>query len=313
LLLGIVLLGALLAKIGFRPVLDQVRSLSWGVLLLLFPYGLVVLLDTFGWRYAFRGRLLSLSTLLPVRLAGEAFNMASPTATLGGEPVKVYLLRPRVSVEEGVASVIIDKTTLVLAQGCSLLLGIALSLRLLPAGSPLLRGMVGLALLGALAVGGFVMAQRRGLFSRFLRVLTRLGFTWHRGVDAQGLDEAIATFYTTHRPRLVLSCFFHLMGSMAGSLEVYLIFWLLGLPISLATAIVIETFSSSIKAAGFLIPGAIGVQEGGNVAIFLALGLTAEVGLSFSLIRRMRELVVVIAGLIALAVVRRFRPIPRPG
>lgn len=310
LLLGIVLLGILLARIGLGQVLGQVRSLSWGLLLLSFPYGLVVLLDTFGWRYAFQGRLLPFSTLLPIRLAGEAFNMTSPTATLGGEPVKVYLLRPRVSVEDGMASVIIDKTTLVLAQGCSLLLGIILSLQLLPAGSPLLRAMVGLALLGTLAVGGFVMAQQRGLFGRFLRFFNRLGFTWHREVEvAQRLDEAIATFYTTHRPRLALSYLFHLMGSMAGSLEVYLILWLLGLPVSLATAIVIETFSSSIKAAGFLIPGAIGVQEGGNVAIFLALGLTAGVGLSFSLLRRLRELVLVVAGLTALAAVRRFRSI----
>lgn len=314
LLLGIVLLGILLVRIDLSPVLDQVRSLSWGLLLLLLPYGLITLLDTFGWRYAFRGRLLPVSTLLPIRLAGKAFNTTSFTATLGGEPIKVYLLRPWVSVEEGVASVVIDKTTALLAQICVLLVGIILSLRLLPAGSPLLRGMVGLALLGMLAIGGFVMAQRRGLFSQSLRILKRLGFSWHRGLEAaRGLDEIIATFYTTRRSRLALSYLFHLTGSLAVSLEVYLILWLLGLPISFTTAMVIEAFSSAIKAAAFLIPGAIGVEEGGNVAIFLALGLTAGVGLSFSLIRRLRELVVVVAGLTALAVVRRLHPVPHAG
>ncbi|HWQ68690.1 MAG TPA: hypothetical protein VN494_01830, partial [Patescibacteria group bacterium] len=86
-----------------------------------------------------------------------------------------------------------------------------------------------------------------------------------------------------------------------------------GLPISLTTAVVIEAFSSAIRAAGFLVPGAIGVEEGGNVAVFLALGLTAEVALSFSVVRRIRELAVIVAGLAALAVVRRGRPIPHPG
>lgn len=174
--------------------------------------------------------------------------------------------------------------------------------------------MVGLAILGALAIAGFVMAQRHGLFGRSLRILNRLGFRWHGGLEtAQGLDEAIATFYTIHRPRLALSYLFHLMGSLVGIVEVYLILWLLGFPISLTTAIVIEAFSSAIKAVGFLIPGAIGVEEGGNMAIFMALGLTAGGGLSFSVVRRIRELVVVVVGLTALAVVRRGRPIPHPG
>jgi len=44
------------------------------------------------------------------------------------------------------------------------------------------------------------------------------------------------------------------------------------------------------------------------VAIFLASGLTAETGLSFSLIRRLREPILAVVGLTALAIVRKFRP-----
>ena len=313
LLLGLILLGLLLVRIDLSPVLHQVRSLSWGLLLLLLPYGFTIILDTFGWQYAFPERLLPFFTLLPVRLAGKAFNTTSLTGTLGGEPVKVYLLHPRVSVEEGAASVVIDKTTALLAQVCVLLLGIICASFVLPAGSPFLYGMIGLAVLGVLAVGGFIMAQRHGLCSRSLGVFSRLGFTWHQGIEAaQGLDKAIAMFYTAHRQRLTLSYLLHLAGSLIGILEVYLILWLLGCPISLTTAIVIEAFSSAIKAAGFLIPGAIGVEEGGNVAVFLVLGLTAEMALSFSVVRRIRELVIVMAGLIALAVIRRDHSTPYP-
>lgn len=314
LLLGVVLLGALLVKIDLRPIVDQVRSLSWSLPLLFLPYGLTTIFDTFGWRYAFPGRLLPFSMLLPIRLAGKAFNTATFTATLGGEPVKVYLLRPWVSVEDGVASVIVDKTIGLLAQTSVLLLGIAFAYRVLPAGLPLLYAMIGLALLGILAVGGFIMAQQRGLCGRSLKMLTRLGITWHRGIAAaQELDEAIATFYATQGRRLALSYLFHLVASLVGILEVYLILWLVGLPNSFTTAVVIEAFSAAIKAAAFLIPGAIGVEEGGNVAIFLTLGLTAGDGLSFSLIRRLRELVVMVAGLIALALIPRSGPIPHPG
>lgn len=264
-----------------------------------------------GWRFAFPGPLPPVSTLLPVRLAGEAFNVMTPTATLGGEPVKVYLLMSRVSLEEGLVSVIISKTTLVVAQGCFLLMGIALAPRLLPSESPLLMWMVGLAVLGIVAIGGFILAQRRGLLSRVLGWVRAMGLSGRGAVkDVQGVDQAIASFYIIHRQRFVVSTLFHLMGWLAGSVEAYLILWLLGLPISFAMAIVIEAFSSAIKAAGFVIPGALGVQEGGNVVIFLAFGLSAGIGLSFSLIRRVRELAWVAVGLGALAVVRRHCPVP---
>ena len=74
--------------------------------------------------------------LWSARLAGEAVNATTPTASVGGEPVKVYLLRCWVSPVEGLASVIVDKTTLVVGQGLFLIFGLTLARTVVPRRAP---------------------------------------------------------------------------------------------------------------------------------------------------------------------------------
>ena len=64
---------------------------------------------------------------------------------------------------------------------------------------------------------------------------------------------------------------------------------LLGAPVSLLTALVIEAGATGVRAVGFLIPGSIGVFEGGLVGIFALLGLESSTGLAFGVARRFRE------------------------
>jgi len=311
--LGVGFFAYLVVTTGPQILLASMQSLSWWlVVVVVFPATLVATLDTFGWLFAFRRNLASLPTLLFVRLAGEAFNATTPTASVGGEPVKAYLLRPRVPLEDGLASVIVSKTTSVLAQGFFLVAGIALALIALPQASPLLKGMAWLAAAEALALGGFVLVQQKGCFGGGLRFLRRLGLSLGGARDegAQRLDRALSNFYRHHRGRLTLSLLFHFGGWVAGSLEVYLILHLMGISISLITVLVIEAFAAAIKSAAFLIPGGLGALEGGNMAVFAAFGLGAGIGLSVTLVRRVRELTWVAAGLVALSLFRAFRPAP---
>lgn len=304
---GLAFLGYLVVQVGPEALLGSFQAISWRLLLIVwFPFALIQVLDTLGWRFAFARDLTSFPTLLAVRMAGEAFNVATPTASVGGEPVKAYLLRPRVPLGEGLASVIIAKTTITLAQGAFLLLGIAVALAVLPPAGPLVKAMTWLAAVEAVALGGFVLAQQKGLFGGGLRLLRSLGLSGaeHGHEGARRLDSALSAFYREHRGRLMLSLLFHFVGWVVGSLEVYLILRFMGIPVSLTTALVIEAFAAAIRSAAFLIPGGLGALEGGNMAVFAAIGLGAGVGLSMTLVRRFRELTWVAAGLITLSLFR---------
>ena len=52
------------------------------------------------------------------------------------------------------------------------------------------------------------------------------------------------------------------------------------------------------RTAGFAIPGALAVQEGGFALAALSAGLPESVGLSLSLVKRAREILVGLAGVI---------------
>jgi len=103
---------------------------------------------------------------------------------------------------------------------------------------------------------------------------------------------------------VVLSIVFHFVAWLLGSLETWLILKFLGSEVSLATATVIEAFGTAIKVATFLIPASLGALEGGFLATFLALGLSPTTAISFSLVRRVREVVWIAIGLVLFAVMR---------
>jgi uncharacterized protein (TIRG00374 family) len=308
--LGVALLAALVAQNDPAAVLSSITDLSWRLgIVLLFPAVLVALFDTLGWRYAFPNGAPPFTALAVSRLAGEAFNMATPTAAVGGEAVKAWLLRGYAPLDATLASVIVAKTTITLGQGLYFLLGVVVAWQTGLTGSTLLHGMLWLLALEAVALGLFVLVQTRGMLGWSWRMIERFGLRPARGEATLGrVDDALGQFYRTAPVRLGLSIGFHFLAWLMGSVETWLILKFLGTEVSLATATVIEAFGTAIKVATFLVPASLGVLEGGFLATFATLGLSSTTAISFSLVRRLREAVWVAIGLIAFAAMRPREP-----
>jgi uncharacterized membrane protein YbhN (UPF0104 family) len=66
---------------------------------------------------------------------------------------------------------------------------------------------------------------------------------------------------------------------------------LMGYPVSYLDAVVIESLGQAVRAAGFLIPGALGVQEAGFIAVCAVFGIPAPAALALSLVKRVPEIV----------------------
>jgi putative membrane protein len=306
LIAGVVLLGVLIAENDPAAIAASIRELSWRLgILLCFPAGLVMFFDTLGWRYAFTRDRVGFGTLFGARMAGEAFNLTTPTAALGGEAVKTWLLRGHAPADESISSVVIAKTTILIAQGVFLLFGIVLAWWSVRLDSALFQAMLWLLLVESLSLGLFVAAQTRGLFGWGHRILERFALRQRgSGETLRRVDEGLAWFYRREPWRLALSIGFHLVAWVLGALEAYLTLQFLGLDVSLTTATVIEAFGAGIRFATFMIPASLGALEGGYVATFAAFGLGSTSGLAFALTRRLREIVWVAAGLIVFAVMR---------
>lgn len=304
-ILGLASVGYLVAFTGVETLLAPIRALSWRVaLFIVFPYTAVALLHTIAWRFAFPRARVAVSRLFAVRLAGEALNFG--TASVGGEPAKAYLLQPSVSLVEASAAQFVEKTSITIGQVLFLALGLAVALPLFDLPSDFLRAMVALLGIQIVAVAAFVLVQRVGIVGSALRLLQRFGMRVS-GSRAKGLlsvDRALAASYR-ERPGAVVRCILiHLLGWIVGSLEVYLVLMWLGGSNSFATALVIDAFGTGVKFLAFAVPGALGVLEGGFMIAFSAVGLGSGLGLSFTLVRRLRMVIWSALGLVVLAVLR---------
>jgi uncharacterized protein (TIRG00374 family) len=308
---GAALLAILVSRNDPEAILHSIRQLSWRLLIVIaFPFTLVNVLDTLGWRFAVRTDRVPFGALFSARLAGEAFNLTTPTASVGGEAVKAWLIRHHVPIDEALSSVIVAKTTITIAQGLLLVVGLPCAWLLLPHDSPLLRVMVWLLLIEVLAVGGFVAFQMGGLLGRGGRMLGRFAVLERVAGGLGRLDDSLAVFYRREPLRLALSTLFHFLGWVVSGVEVWVALHLLGFPISLTAAMLIEAFSTAVRFATFMVPASIGALEGGHVAIFTALGLGGMTGMTFSIVRRIREATWIGIGFLALAAYRGVVPVP---
>lgn len=305
LVLGLVVFAGLIYGVGLGAILDVLGHLGWLTPLIALPYFTSYLVDSIGWwwilRYEFNAspgnprRPPHLLHLFAVRAAGEAVNAVTPTAYLGGEPLKAWLLqRCGIPLAPALASVLVSKTALILTQGGYVFLGLLVALHRWRPAIPLsLAAAVGL-LLGILTFGLLIGAQRRGLFGSLLALVRR----WSgRGAllasmeaDLHALDDCLREFYDSRVRDFSICCALHFLGWIVGSLEVYLALWLLGHPVGFAVAFAIEALSGVAKMAAVIVPASLGVQEGGQVLIFVAFGLAAPLAVTFGLLRRGREL-----------------------
>ncbi len=282
--------------------------LGMGAPLLLLPYGLVYLVDTLGWRFTFGRHLprsLSFGRLVRIRWAGEAVNALVPSGYLGGEAVKVLLLRQAgVSGWVGTQSVVVSKTVQTLAQVLFIALGASLGAMHLPPDSPVRGALWTVTALAMVVLGCVVAAQLYGFF----RAVNRIGSLSRRWRDwfqrhqprLREVDQSIRSFYHRQPQWFALSGAAYFAGWLCDTLEIWLVSALLGWEIDWPRAAAMEAFIGVSKALGTFVPASLGVQESGVVLLFRLFGLTSGQALAYALLRRGRELVYAFLGLVFL-------------
>jgi uncharacterized membrane protein YbhN (UPF0104 family) len=73
----------------------------------------------------------------------------------------------------------------------------------------------------------------------------------------------------------------------------------MGHPVSVAEALAIESLGQGSRAAAFVLPGGLGVQDGTLIAACAIFGVPADVALAMALIKRVPDLVLGIPSLVA--------------
>jgi len=292
-LIGLAVATILIVHFGWRRVVDAALAVGWqGLAALIGIYLICLLLCAVAWRLLIldaprhaificlwarwlRESVGNLIALLPT--AGEI---------AGARELSLFGVRPGMAG----ASTVVDLTLELLSQIVFTLFGLALLIswyRGLQIGPWLVTGIA----VSALAAAAFVLAQRKGLFRLLERLPETLDLKWAWTVlpDAEGIHAGIQTIYR-HRARVLASGGLHLGGWVAGAGEAYVGLYFMGHAIAWSDALILESIAFALRTAAFVIPSRLGVQEGGYILLGAMFGLSPEVALALSLLKRGREI-----------------------
>ncbi len=303
---GLGLLVWAMKSVDTARVFDLIFDMGYGFILILLFYTIVTYIDTIVWDYNFHPeqtlRFNSLQ-LWRIRQIGEAYNVITPLGTMGGEPVKAQLLKDHhgLTFKQGVASLVITKTTMLTGLITFFIPGIILIYQSeFVAGEFKYVSLVGMVIFSIL-IFLFFLFQLTGMLGRLAAWMKRVAprLIGHAFLDQiKTLDGLMSNFYREYPDRALKSTVFAFARWVVGLGELYFALYFLGYNPTFAELWVIEALIQLVKVGSFYIPMSLGAQESGLVVIFVALGLSGDLGLAVSFVRRIKDLVGVSVGLL---------------
>ena len=295
-LLGLALAFTLLLRNDLAGIGETLLGVGWGILLIAALHLPQTLFAVLGWWILLDTPRPQLWMTYRIRWVRDSINTLLPVAKLGGDFVRVRLLsRCGVAIPVATSSMVVDVSLEVTTQIAFTLGAVALLLassQVDDAAQLALTACAG----GVVAAAALLGAQRLGAL-KLIEQLAARGGRWSKLNILTGLHAEVERLYQQPK-RIFLSGGFHFTAWFLGTFETYAAMELVGLHAAVRVALIIEALGHAVRAAGFAIPGAMGVQEGGYIVICAMFGIGPEQALALALIHRIRELILGVPGLL---------------
>jgi glycosyltransferase 2 family protein len=302
---------------GPDVVLDKIRLLGWGFVVLILLSGIRHALRSVAWSHCVQtnGRRPTPLELFGPRLMGEALNELMPAGPLLGEPAKVVAISRLVSAQAGASSVIIENLVYTLAALIFMLSGLVLALFKLGTSNGIrwIGEELVICFLALIAFGYWLISRRILLLGRTLDYLKRLRVRWALVERYQhhlrAVEQATYHFFLTHKGIFLAVLGIEMATNFTGVFEAYLILKVTATHPSFFAAFLVESASRAVQLAFSFVPFGLGIQEGTIAATLQALGYAACEGVSLALIRKLRTVFWVAMGMLVAAKYSIVRPV----
>ncbi len=291
LIVGLCVFTAFVAGVGAVPIVQAWRAIGWpGFLAICLIHLAVIAGMGLAWRAVVPATAAWI--LLWGRLVRDAGSEILPFSQIGGCALGARAVAlVGVPGATAVASTIVDISLEFVAKLAYLVLGLLLLLYLQPTSPLALPLTIGLIAIGVAAIA-LVAVQLRGfeIFRRFLQVLAH---SWadQLATGVAVLNTALAAAYR-RKSGLLTGFLLHLACWIASALEVWVALRCAGIALEFGAVLVMESLLYGIRTFAFAVPNAIGIQEASYVLLGANFGLTPEIALALSLLKRARDLAI---------------------
>ena len=296
---GLGFLAYLIHRIGLSAVWDNLTHFGWWLALTCGIATVWLFLQACAWwkiQDTFFERV-PLAVLFRVKIISDAFNLILPSASMGGDAMRAFMIRERVPLRDGVPAVLFDKTVEFAASVVFLITGLGLGLVFLHLPQPVVIPAVICVTATIAGIGVVVFMLQRGVTSTLLKLgaffPSAMGWVKSKEEQFRAMDDNFRLLYSGGVSRALPPLLFHLAGRLIGALEFMVILAVLDAPISVVQALFISTVVTVGNTVFFLLPGQWGVMESVHILVVQSLGYPPAVGLSLSIIRRIRRLLLV--------------------
>lgn len=233
-------------------------------------------------------------------LATFSVSYVTPLSRLGGEPVRVYMLKKEAGIDykTGSASVLLDKYIEVLGGVIYIIAGFFVILALPQSPLSLKITLTAVILVILFVLGAIYLRGRsgKGYFSSsflFFR-LHKIKKIAHWLEHIEDVEAMMNKFFRHHKKAFLVSFFWYIITAITHIILIKVLLLSIGFNFSLVTIILIIAMWGLLSFVPT--PAGLGALEGGQSALFILLEGDGAIGLAMTLILRFGYLIMVALG-----------------
>lgn len=298
-LLGLVLFGYFVRKAGLSQIVEGIKRLGFGFLLVLGISAIRQVVRSLAWTKCFEApHFIRFRDAFAARVMGDALGNIIPLASVAiAEPSKAAFVTDRVPLMASLSALALENifyslsvALFIFSGTTALLLSFSLPKPLRYASFAALIATVVIVPLGYLVIrrqwkflsGPMGLFHRRGLARAWMeKTIPR----------AQTLEDRIYGFYSRNRNKLFLIFLLEMCFHLTGVLEIYTTLWFISPKApTLLTAFILESVNRVINVAFKFVPLRTGVDEAGTGMLSKVLGFTTAIGVTLAIVRKGRDI-----------------------
>ncbi|RPI51283.1 MAG: hypothetical protein EHM55_19330 [Acidobacteria bacterium] len=280
-LIGVTLLGYAIAQIGVERVLETLATLGPILPVVLAITAFKYPLQAAAWRLALKPEMRpGWRVSVAATLSGDALGYLTWAGPFTGEPIKAYLTRDHVPVALGVTAGAVERALYNATAAIIVIIAAALVL-------PTHESRLWLAA-GLVAASGGLVAWWRARSSRVRAA--QASSTATTGKTRGVVAELVRDLWWARPAALVGMLVLEAAQHALLMLEAYVMLATLGARPDLRTVAIFEGLTKVVNTVGMIVPGRLGIAEGGSAFLADALGLGASYGMGLAIMRRVRAI-----------------------